>query len=88
MSFLDNFVRHACSEDERREYQKTVLRLFLADRAAMGSVALLRWYGLMFRVLAVVVAVWVVRGGAPTDGEQMLGSWVVAGAGIIFLVGW
>lgn len=75
VSFLDIFVQRACSKDERREYQRTVLRLFLAARVTMGSVALLRLYGLVFRILLVVVAaVWVGgRGGVlRTNGKQML----------------
>lgn len=77
VSFLDIFVQRACSKDERREYQRTVLRLFLAARVTMGSVALLRLYGLVFRILlvvvVVVVAVWVGgRGGVlRTDGKRM-----------------
>lgn len=77
VSFLDIFVQRACSKDERREYQRTVLRLFLAARVTMGSVALLRLYGLVFRILlvvVVVVAVWMGgRGGVlRTNSKRML----------------
>lgn len=89
MNFLDVFVQRACSKDERRGYQRTVLRLFLADRVAMGSVALLRCYGLVFRVLVVVVAVWVGGGVLRTDGEHISGSWVSRGLVAGFLcIGW
>lgn len=59
-SFLDAFVRHACDRDGRRECQRTVIRLFLARRVALGSVALLRLYWLLLRVSFVAVVIWLI----------------------------
>ena len=86
--FLDAFLRHACSPDECRTYRRTVLRLFLADRVAMGSVALLQFYRLLFQVLLVGVATCLV-GRAYADVELILEVRVWQGLAAGFLcVGW
>jgi hypothetical protein len=59
-NFLDAFVQHACDWDERKEYQRTVIRLFLARRIALGSVALLQLYWLLLQVWLVAVVAWLV----------------------------
>ena len=87
-NFLDVFVRHACSPDECRTYRRTVLRLFLANRVALGSVALLQFYRLVVQVLLIAIAA-CLFGRASTDTELMLEVSVWQGMASGFLcVGW
>ena len=58
--FLDGFVQDHCTRAEQREYQRTVLRLFLMNRFAWGSPTVLKAYSVVFRVALAGVAVWVV----------------------------
>lgn len=62
--FLDTFVRESCTRAEQREYQRTVLRLFLMNRFAWGSPAVLKAYSMVFRVVLAGVAIWVVTKGS------------------------
>ena len=63
--FLDGFVRESCTRAEQREYQRTLLRLFIARRVAGGSTRLLWFYGVVIWILVFAAVVWMIekRGG-------------------------
>ena len=62
--FLDSFVQDNCTRAEQREYQRTVLRLFLMNRFAWGAPAVLKSYSMVFRIVLAGVAIWVVSQGS------------------------
>lgn len=61
-NFLDVFVRDHCSRGEQREYRRTLVRLFLANRIAFGSVELLWLYRLVLQGVVGFTAAWMFSG--------------------------
>ena len=58
--FLDSFVQDHCTRAEQRQYQRTLLRLFLMDRFAWGSPTVLKAYCMVFCMALAGLAIWVV----------------------------
>ena len=79
---LDTFVQRSCGQDEQREYRRALLRLFLANSVALGSLELLRCYRLMARVLGAGLVLVLLHGGA---SDLMFERWLWPGLITVFL---
>ena len=85
-NFLDAFVRSSCGRDEQREYRRALVRVFLANGIALGSVELLWWYRLMARGLTAGL---LLVGPLDRHSQPVFESWVWRGLIMLFLcVGW
>ncbi|KIW11381.1 hypothetical protein PV08_10681 [Exophiala spinifera] len=80
---LDSFVQATCSTtSEVLIYDRTCLKVLLADRLALGYVGLLEWYTTVAWVGAVATSAWHINGlmHSPTQSLRSLWFWTAMGA--------